>query len=128
MAAPIPAHIAGPKFATVVLVHGLFMGRPVMLPLARRLAKRGFAVRTFGYRTVAAGLDTNAGELARFLDTIDGPVQLVGHSLGGLVCLKAVDRSAANKVSALALLGSPYRHSASAAFIKHWTGGEAEWR
>ena len=37
---------------TVVLLHGLLMRRPALLPMAWRLRRRGFVPRLFGYSTL----------------------------------------------------------------------------
>ena len=37
----------------VILLHGLFMRRPVLLSLARRLREAGFDTELFGYSAVA---------------------------------------------------------------------------
>jgi hypothetical protein len=76
----------------VVLVHGLFMGRHAMLVLAQRLRRDGFEVQCFAYNTVTGNLDANVAKLRAILARDSRPLALVGHSLGGLVSLRAGTR------------------------------------
>jgi len=70
----------------VVLIHGLWLGRAALWPLARRLRRAGFSVHPFSYPSVHLDLHANAARLASFVRGIDaGTVHLVGHSLGGII-------------------------------------------
>lgn len=92
----------------VLLVHGLWTNRAVMLYLARQLARRGFRTRSVGYLSAMRSLDDNAARLARELASLDAPrVHLVGHSYGGVVCLRALERERDPRVTRVVLLGSP---------------------
>ena len=95
----------------VVLVHGLWMPRVSMLPLARRLQRAGFAPRLFGYSTVAGGPEAAVPRLAAMLR--DG-ADVVAHSLGGLVTLTALQRAPELPVQRVVCLGSPLCGSAAA--------------
>jgi dATP pyrophosphohydrolase len=75
-----------PRAATVVLVHGLWMGPAQTSLLAARLRGAGFATRTFGYSSTRQTPGEAAAELAALIERLETPaVHLVGHSLGGLV-------------------------------------------
>lgn len=80
-----PAALAGaqPAAPTVVLVHGAFADPSSWAAVADQLAAQGIPVRTFDnpLRSVAG----DAAALTAFLDGIDGPIVLVGHSYGGAV-------------------------------------------
>lgn len=93
----------------VVLVHGLFMGRPAMLYLAKQLQREGFDVRCFAHNTITGSLKRNAGRLAAFVRKDTCPAILVGHSLGGLVSLQAAQALPESSVAGVVLLGSPYQ-------------------
>jgi len=94
----------------VVLVHGLWMPGAALGLLRHRLAAAGFNASLFRYASVAADLDTSAAKLAAYLQTFsDGPVHLVGHSLGGLVMAKLVERHGIEPLRRLVCLGSPFR-------------------
>ena len=121
----------------VLLVHGLWYGRPGMLPLARRLKKRGWDCELFGYSSVFSAPDKNVQRLAEQVAGLQekggGPLHLVGHSLGGLVILKMLaDWHAEADGGRVVLLGSPLNGSAVARrmmgsrMLKPWVGRAAE--
>ena len=97
----------------VVLIHGLWYGPVSLRPLGIRLRQRGWHARRFGYATVRHAIDTNARALREFIG--EGPVHLVGHSLGGLVALRMLERFGTGLMPGrLVLLGSPVNGSAVA--------------
>jgi pimeloyl-ACP methyl ester carboxylesterase len=89
-----------------VLVHGVWVPGLVMMPLAARLARQGIRCHRFEYRGRARPLAANADELARFAQAI-GPAHFVGHSLGGLVILYALNGYPQVAVGNVVLLGTP---------------------
>ncbi len=101
----------------VVLLHGIWNNRPVLWPLAARLRAEGFEAETFGYPSVWGGAEAAAQQLAAKLrlDARKGraPAHLVGHSLGGLVCLLAA-QDAELPVQRIVCLGSPLTGSGAA--------------
>ncbi|MGY6555667.1 MAG: esterase/lipase family protein [Wenzhouxiangella sp.] len=108
----------------VVLVHGLWYGPVSLALMARRLEARGFRTHSFSYPTLGQGLAGNARALfdfaqARGTNTLD----LVGHSLGGLVILRMLDEWTGLPPGRAVLLGSPVRGSATASKIVQmpWT-------
>ena len=121
----------------VLLVHGLWYGRPGMLRLARRLRKHGWACELFGYSSVFSAPDSNVKRLAERVaglqDQDDAPLHLVGHSLGGLVILKMLaDWHTELDGGRVVLLGSPLNGSAVARrmlgnrLLKPWVGRAAK--
>lgn len=98
----------------IVLIHGLWYGPISLRLLGHRLHRNNaWTVRHFGYPTVRHALDANARDLREFIGS--GPVHLVGHSLGGLVALRMLERFGADLAPArLVLLGSPVSGSAVA--------------
>lgn len=97
-----------PDGGLVVLVHGLWMVAPACALLARRLRARGRTVVTFPYRSVRHSLEASAARLHAFLiQRGSGKVDLVGHSLGGLVVLCALAKHPEVPVNRVVLLGSP---------------------
>ncbi len=90
----------------MVLVHGLYNGPWIMALLGRRLKACGFSPRPFGYPSVREDLDANAERLRRFAG---GARCFAGHSLGGLVILRALEMGM--EARRAVLLGTPYRGS-----------------
>ena len=100
----------------VVLVHGLWMHGIAMAWLAARLRRRGFRTLAPSYPTVRRGLDDNADRLAETLAGFrqGGTAHLVGHSMGGLLILRMLERHPDLPVGRIVLLGSPVRGSSLA--------------
>lgn len=81
---------------TVVLLHGAFADGASWAPVTRELLDRGHRVRVpAGYNRDLIG---DAAYIRLFVEQIDGPVVLVGHSYGGAVISIA---GAADNVRAL---------------------------
>lgn len=72
---------------TVVLVHGAFADGSGWNGVTERLQKRGYTV--YATANPLRGLHSDAAYLRAFLDTLDGPIVLVGHSYGGAVITNA---------------------------------------
>ncbi|HEX5093302.1 MAG TPA: alpha/beta fold hydrolase [Burkholderiales bacterium] len=92
----------------VVLVHGLWVPSVVMTPLAARLRAAGYRCHLFGYLGAVRPLEAHAARLARLALQV-GPAHFVGHSLGGLVILEALERHRELRVGRVVLLGTPAR-------------------
>ena len=119
---------AGPPLA---LLHGIGMSRfawaPVVPLLARRRRVLAFDLPGFGATPpLPAGVAPTAAALAGgLIDSlralgIEGPVELAGNSLGGLVALEAAKRGAASRVVAISPAGlwEPGRTPAAAPFLR----------
>ena len=93
----------------VVLLHGLWMPGAVMAPLAWRLGNRGYRTHVFAYKGRQASIEVHAEDLARFASkSANGAsVHFVGHSMGGLVVLAALEAAHALKAARIVLLGTP---------------------
>ncbi len=100
----------------VVVVHGIWMPGAEMWFIKRHLQREhGLNGRLFSYPSVRGTLDENALKLADFVIGSGNPtVHLVGHSLGGVVALKALATFADMPSGRLVCLGSPL-HGSSAA-------------
>lgn len=109
---------------SVVLVHGIWMTGLDLSLLGRRLASCGFAPTRFGYRSVARSVPENAARLARFVAALGrAPVHLVGHSLGGLVILRALADYPDLPPGRVVLLGTPVGGSSVALRVSRWAVG-----
>lgn len=100
----------------VVLVHGLWYGRPSLWPLARRLRRQGFTVDCFGYSTVRRSPAASAVRLADWARALQADtLHFVGHSLGGLLILRMLANFGATlPPGRVVVLGSPLDGSAVA--------------
>jgi pimeloyl-ACP methyl ester carboxylesterase len=90
----------------VVLVHGLWIPAVVMTPLAARLQAAGLRCHLFSYPSRERPLAVHAERLARFAQGIGQP-HFVGHSLGGLVVLEALEQHRESKAGNVVLMGAP---------------------
>ncbi|MFC8042562.1 alpha/beta fold hydrolase [Nocardia sp. NPDC057353] len=87
LATAAPAH--ADDRPTVVLVHGAFADESGWSEVAAQLGADGYPVRTFDNPLRGPAYDSE--RLAEFLDGIDGPIVLVGHSYGGVVVTNTHD-------------------------------------
>jgi pimeloyl-ACP methyl ester carboxylesterase len=106
----------------------------VMTPLAARLARAGYRCHLYDYAGRERPLGANAERLAQFARNL-GPAHFVGHSLGGLVVLEALNSDPGLAVVRVALLGAPARGCFAARRLAkygfgRWLLGESEalWR
>jgi pimeloyl-ACP methyl ester carboxylesterase len=78
---------AAPPKATIVLVHGAWADSSSWSRVVGRLQADGYTVDV--PPNPLRRLSTDAASIADFLDTIPGPIVLVGHSYGGAVISNA---------------------------------------
>ena len=115
----------------VLLLHGLWMGRPAMLYLRRRLRDAGFAPLIHGYPTIVGDPQRVIDELiGRWRGLAPGPVHAIGHSLGGLTLLAALAQDADLPPGRILCLGSPLAGSSVARRLARsgwtrWAVGQA---
>jgi pimeloyl-ACP methyl ester carboxylesterase len=120
---------------TVLLVHGLWMHGLAMHLMQRRLERQGHTVRAYSYPTVRESLRDNAARLAHFCNTLTcDRLHLVGHSMGGLVALKAAEYLPQGKRGRIVLIGTPFADSHCGRRLERLPGGRyllgkcmAEW-
>jgi pimeloyl-ACP methyl ester carboxylesterase len=72
---------------TVVLVHGAFADASSWDGVIKRLQRDGYPV--LAPANPLRGVSSDAAYISSFLDTVGGPVVLVGHSYGGAVITNA---------------------------------------
>jgi pimeloyl-ACP methyl ester carboxylesterase len=107
---------------TIVLVHGALSDASVWAEVAPRLTAQSSVV--LAPAIPLRGLETDAAYLSAFLDTIHGPLVLVGHSYGGTVIshptLAKADIKALVYISAFA----PESGESSIALNTRWSGSK----
>jgi pimeloyl-ACP methyl ester carboxylesterase len=93
----------------VVYVHGLWLSGHESLFLRRRLAREsGFALHTFSYPTVSSSMAEVTERLHAFVQKIQPEtLHLVGHSLGGLVIYRFLERYPQQAPGRVVFLGTP---------------------
>jgi pimeloyl-ACP methyl ester carboxylesterase len=96
----------------VVLVHGLWNRGWSMAAMAKRLRSSGFKVSIFSYPSLGKDIAGHADSLKEFIESsVEGPFNLVGHSLGGLVILNLLNNYPDLPVERVVLMGSPVQGS-----------------
>lgn len=93
----------------LIILHGLFMNKVIMAPLAKRLEKLGWDVENISYPSTRA-------DKQQLFDTIDqhvkqGPAILLGHSLGGLVITEYLftQQVSVERVPLVITMGTPHQ-------------------
>jgi pimeloyl-ACP methyl ester carboxylesterase len=117
--------MAEPRTMTIVLVHGvcaesLSNWKPVLELL---LVK--------GYKVVAApnplrGVSSDAAYVSSILNTIDGPIILVGHSYGGAVITNAVNGNQSVKALVYVAAFAPDTGESVATLLRRFPGSTVE--
>ncbi|MGH3472005.1 MAG: esterase/lipase family protein [Nocardioidaceae bacterium] len=108
----------------IVLIHGIVDNRTVFAMLRRALRKRGFSrIRSFSYGPQTTDLRAAAERLGEFVENLCEEtgcdrVQVVGHSLGGLIGRYYVQcLGGARRVRTLVTLGTPHHGTNAARFV-----------
>ncbi|MBT2440803.1 alpha/beta fold hydrolase [Streptomyces sp. ISL-36] len=114
VAAPASGTGPGPG-RPVVLLHGFVDNRSVFVLLRRSLARHGrHHIESFNYSPLTCDLRTAADLLGRYVEELcvrtgHPQVDIVGHSLGGLIARYYVQRRGGDaRVRTLVMLGTPH--------------------
>lgn len=95
-----------------VLVHGIWMQGFMMAVMAKRLKALGFLTVTFSYDFLTNTPAENAQDLYRRIGELGAKrVNLVGHSLGGIIILNLLSQYPTLEIGKIVLLGSPVKGS-----------------
>ncbi len=101
------------KNESVILVHGLWMFPWTMGKLTRGLRRAGYQTQDFGYSTTGRPFAENVDALVACINSRpEEVVHLVAHSMGGILCMRALPR--VRKSGKLVMLGSPINGSSVA--------------
>lgn len=95
----------------LILVHGYLAPNAFLWLLGHRLAAAGHTPRIFGYPSHRRPFDAHAVALAEAVAATPGPVGLIGHSLGGLLVHRAVERVPDAPVAAQIFIATPHQGS-----------------
>ncbi|MFE0416943.1 esterase/lipase family protein [Streptomyces tendae] len=112
---PPPPRLPAPVSPPVVLLHGFIDNRSVFLLLRRSLAQHGrHEIESLNYSPLTCDIRTAAELLGRHIEEIcertgSARVDVVGHSLGGLIARYYVQRLGGDhRVRTLVTLGTPH--------------------
>lgn len=95
-----------------------------LIALRQRLARAGYAVELFDYASVLRRADVGIERLLEIAASLKGgKLHFVGHSLGGLIALQALQRVPDLTRGRVVCLGSPLRGSAVARGVARLPGG-----
>ncbi|MFK7995700.1 MAG: esterase/lipase family protein [Granulosicoccus sp.] len=95
-----------------MLVHGIWMQGFMMTVMRKRLESLGFRTATFSYDFLNNSPAENACDLRRRIGELGARrVNLVGHSLGGIVILHLLDQFDDLNIDKIVLVGSPVNGS-----------------
>ena len=102
--------------ALVVLIHGLGRTTASMLPLALRLRRAGFDVKRIGYPSTRLRVAEAVAHVRQRLASLAPGrlVDLIGHSLGGLIAVRLLREPGPLRVRRVVQIGSPNLGSAIA--------------
>jgi pimeloyl-ACP methyl ester carboxylesterase len=122
-----PGLAASQPDSPVVCIHGLWMTGVEMTLLRSTLSRlSGRSTLQFSYPTVRCGIEDNCRKLADFIAAVSADsVDLVGHSLGGVLALQTLQRYPTPKVRRIVCLGSPLVDSSAARNLGRWGWGRA---
>ena len=108
----------------VILLHGLWMRAFTLTMLRRRIERAGFTVHLFDYASVLHDPDLSIAELLKRARALRGEkIHLVGHSLGGLMALRALKQARDLPAGRVVCLGSPLCGSQVARSVASLPGG-----
>ncbi|HZP67251.1 MAG TPA: alpha/beta hydrolase [Rudaea sp.] len=109
---------------TVILLHGLWMRAFTLTMLRNRLQGAGYDVEAFDYATVLRSPEEGIERLRDRAHKVKSKkIHFVGHSLGGLIALQALQREPQLAEGRVVCLGSPLRGSAVARSVAKLPGG-----
>jgi pimeloyl-ACP methyl ester carboxylesterase len=111
--------------AAVLYVHGLWMTGLESIWLRRRLAReRNYRLQVFRYASVRAPLARIIAALRDSIAAIEAPrVHLLGHSLGGLLIQRCLERYPMAQPGRVVFLGTPAGGSIAARQLARAPGG-----
>ncbi len=111
--------IASMNTPLTILIHGLHLNPWYMKPLAKKLENHGLSTYCYGYKSLNHPIAKHSQGLHEYLLTHHDPakpINLVGHSLGGLVIRHFLVHYPIWQVHRCVTLGTPHQGSQTAHF------------
>lgn len=100
------------------------MNSLALYPLHARIARCGFRVQRFGYASVRAAPNVSIDRLRQLMESIPADrVHLVGHSLGGVLIMRALASNPDPRIGRVVLLGCPVAGSNAGRSLARLRGG-----
>ena len=110
----------------VVLVHGLWVHGLVMELMRRRIARCGYRALAYSYPSMRLTVAENVERLIRYCRELAASrVNLVGHSMGGLIVLHALENATGFIPGRAVLTGTPVAGCHAARRLAKLPGGRA---
>lgn len=110
--------LSGEPLAQTLILDGIWGSHSRWERLRTRIASEVGPCRIWRYdNSGRTSLESLAADLSAELKRINGPVNLIGYSMGGLVVREALRQAPGLKVRRVALLNSPHYGSAAAMFL-----------
>lgn len=95
----------------IILIHGLFMHSIVMKFMENKFKKLGYDVFQFNHNSVRYSSETlnNLNNLINEIGSSD--IQLVGHSMGGLIARHYIEKFNDDRIKSIVTIGTPHKGS-----------------
>ena len=99
----------------IVCIHGIWVRPAIFWYIRKALRPIDAAVNLFGYASIRQTLEQSAQSLRSYLDQLDAQrIDVIAHSLGGLLLLHYLSLSHDARVTKVVLMGTPLQGSAIA--------------
>ncbi len=93
----------------IILIHGLYMNRLAMKPLASVCHQHHFETTLFAYPSMLDTVAEHAAKLTRYIQLQKLPCAIIAHSLGGVVTKYALEQTPDLPITHVVALGVPFK-------------------
>jgi hypothetical protein len=109
----------------VLVIHGLWMTGAETSVLRSRLSEQGYAARAFCYQSIHAAPGDILDALEVVIMASQRGVHVIGHSLGGLLIMRLLERNPALPIGRVVLLGAPVNGCVAAETFARLPGAQS---